>query len=172
MADDDEIDVQRQREPRNDVDGFAVLQVRRHREAARAERGGGFLEIRFHPRAIDCERGLRHEFACEEVGRRVVQHADEMNLAAGDRRQLRAFVDGHAAFGGAVEGNENLLVHDYLPCLRMNQAGTIASVNARVTTAKHSWKGRAGSMSPIAADRHSRRTASTLTPTAPPSWRT
>ena len=58
------------------------------------------------------------------------------------------------------------------PSARMRQAGMIATANATVTSAKHSWNAAAALPAPYTDSRHSSRTARRLTPTAPPSWRT
>ena len=65
---------------RDDVDRLAVLQMRRHRKAALGQRRRRLVQVGLHPRAIDRQRGLRHELAGQQVRRRIVQHADEVDL--------------------------------------------------------------------------------------------
>ena len=72
-----------------------------------------------------------------------MQHAGEMNVALGLRRQVHAFIDGHPRFWRTVVSDQNPSVHNYLLDLRMDHAGMIATANANVTSAKHSWKARA-----------------------------
>src|SRR5438105_8847970 len=93
-------------------------------------------------------------------------------MALGRGRQMYAFVDGQPRFWRTVVSDQNPSVHNYLLDLRMDHAGMIATANANVTSAKHSWKARASLAGPWAPRRHSSSTARTLTPTAPPNWRT
>jgi 16S rRNA (uracil1498-N3)-methyltransferase len=111
MADDQKIDPQAVAELGDHLDGLAVLEVGGDGEAALGEPGGRFLQVRFHARAVHRQRRLRHELAGEQVGRRVVDDAGQVDLAPGHRDEVGALVHRHPALRRAVEGYEDLAVH-------------------------------------------------------------
>src|SRR6266536_2921438 len=171
MPEDQEVDAELGHELADYVDRFADDQMVGDLNPLDGEQRMRLLQVRFHV------------LAREQVRGRIVHDASEMDLDRCVGGEPHGFAERGTGFGRTVVGDENLLVHDCLhearvtgsytrACFRIDRAGITAAANAIVTTKKQSRKARvAPPASSWKPSPHSSRTASRLTPTAPPSCR-